>query len=136
MQEIFSDINIVKTKFRTIADGVLNEGENGEFKKILNSESVKKSIMNLLFTKQGEIFYDPRKGSKIEHFLHEKSDPITSLAIQREIVNTISNYEPRISNLNVSVSVNEEYVYTVDISYDIDYLNYRDGYTFDLKVIK
>ena len=60
------------------------------------------SIKNLVLTSHYERPFQPEIGSNIRRLLFENMDAITASSIEREIEQTISNYEPRarVSRIN------------------------------------
>jgi phage baseplate assembly protein W len=60
------------------------------------------SIKNLVLTNHYERPFQPDIGSNIRRLLFENMDTITASSIEREIEQTISNYEPRarVSRIN------------------------------------
>lgn len=60
-----------------------------------DTQAVKDSIINLIFTKKYERYRQPRLGSGIYHHLFENFSPQTEYKIRKTIEETIDNYEPR-----------------------------------------
>lgn len=54
------------------------------------------SIKNLVLTDHYERLFQPDVGSNVRRLLFESLDNITAAAIEREIEQTIANYEPRV----------------------------------------
>jgi phage baseplate assembly protein W len=69
-----------------------------------NETAVMNSIKNLILTNHYERPFQPNIGSNVRRLLFENMDTITATTLEKEIAQTISNYEPRanISRLNVS----------------------------------
>ena len=69
-----------------------------------NEAAVVNSIKNLILTNHYERPFQPDIGSNVRRLLFENMDTITATTLEKEIQQTISNYEPRanISRLNVS----------------------------------
>jgi len=72
--------------------------------KVVNEMAVVNSIKNLILTNHYERPFQPDIGSNVQKLLFENMDKITSAAIQREILQTIRNFEPRVSVQSVTVS--------------------------------
>ena len=71
-------------------------------------------------TTPGEKFFQPDFGSRVSKLLFENVDDITASQIQEEIEFSISNYEPRVSLVNVSVVAdNDNASFDAIITYDI-----------------
>jgi len=69
-----------------------------------NEAAVVNSIKNLILTNHYERPFQPDIGSNVRRLLFENMDNITATTLEKEIQQTIKNYEPRanISRLNVS----------------------------------
>lgn len=70
----------------------------------LNEESVKRAIKNILLTNYYERPFRPKFGANITKYLFEPLTPITLSLIRSDIVNAITNYEPRANIIDVTVS--------------------------------
>jgi len=68
-----------------------------------NEYAIVNSIKNLVLTNHYERPFQPNIGSNIRQLLFDNLDAVTAAGIQREIEETINNFEPRagISNVNV-----------------------------------
>ena len=73
---------------------------------IKNETAISRSIRNIVMTYPGEKFFNPDFGSKIGKSLFENLDLITASNIKDEIQNSIANYEPRVSLINIEVTPN------------------------------
>ena len=62
------------------------------------------SIKNLISTRHYEIPFQPEVGCNVQKLLFEPLDAVTATLIEREITETINNFEPRAEILKVSVS--------------------------------
>jgi len=71
-----------------------------------NEYAIINSIKNLVLTNHYERPFQPNIGSNIRQLLFDNLDAVTAASIQREIEETINNFEPRagISNVNVVAS--------------------------------
>jgi phage baseplate assembly protein W len=67
----------------------------GFLAKFSNETSVKNSIKNLIFTRNGERFYQPSIGSKVSSLLFDLITEPTSIALKNTIMEAIENHEPR-----------------------------------------
>tara|TARA_Y200000002_G_scaffold336624_1_gene304878 strand:+ start:2229 stop:2648 length:420 start_codon:yes stop_codon:yes gene_type:complete len=74
---------------------------------VKNENAIKQSIKNLVLTQKGEKLFQPEIGSGVYELLFEPMDPFTADSIRDEIINTLGQYEPRISILEVDVEPNE-----------------------------
>ena len=69
-----------------------------------NENAIARSIRNIVFTLPGEKFFNENFGSIISRSLFENLDSSSALVIQDEIENSIRNYEPRVSLVDVQVN--------------------------------
>ncbi len=88
--------------------------------KYVNEMAVINSIKNLILTNHYERPFQPDIGSNIQRLLFDNMDIITSSAIQREITQTIQNYEPRVSLESIRVTPDfDNNTYQVSLSFYI-----------------
>lgn len=72
---------------------------------ILEDENaVKAAVRNIILTNFNERPFNPSLGSGVRGLLFEPMTPITGSAIETRIENTLSNFEPRIELLKITVS--------------------------------
>ena len=71
---------------------------------IKNEDAIKKSVKNIIFTILGEKPYSPFFGTSVNNSLFELANQLDHIRISDEITSTLLNYEPRISNVQVTVS--------------------------------
>lgn len=83
-----------------------------------NEYAIVNSIKNLVLTNHYERPFQPNIGSNIRQLLFDNLDAVTAAGIQREIEETINNFEPRagISNVNV-VAAPDENGYKVELEF-------------------
>jgi phage baseplate assembly protein W len=111
LTKIYSDIDFTFTKKPVTADVALSYDE----------KAVIRSIRNLLSTKRYERLFDPLLGSNIDALLFENISPMTSATLEREILNTLKNYERRANVTDVTVSaMPDENKYQVTITFYIE----------------
>lgn len=75
-----------------------------DINKNIDEMAVINSVKNLILTNHFEKPFHPEIGSNIQKLLFENMDKVTASAIEREILQTIVNFEPRVSVNSVSVS--------------------------------
>jgi phage baseplate assembly protein W len=68
-----------------------------------NQSAIIRSIRNLVETIPNERFFNPTLGSNVRSSLFEFVDFGTASIIKDQIVNVISNYEPRVTDVEVQV---------------------------------
>ena len=86
--------------------------------KHVDEMAVINSVKNLISTSRYERPFQPLLGSGVRNLLFENMDSITASVLQREIIQTLENFEPRVS------------VKEVNVSPDYDNNTYRIGMTF------
>ena len=72
---------------------------------IRNEDAIKRSVKNIIFTILGEKPFLPTFGSVINESLFDLNTNLNEIRISDEIKTSLDNYEPRINNVDVSVSV-------------------------------
>lgn len=91
-----------------------------DINKTVDSMAVINSIKNLILTKHYEMPFHPEIGSNINKLLFENVDNITASAIEREISQTIENFEPRAKISRITVSPNlDDNAYSVGMEFYI-----------------
>ena len=70
---------------------------------LTNERAIIRSIRNLVQTIPNERFFNPDLGSNMRSSLFDFVDFGTASVIRDQILNTISNYEPRVRNVDVEV---------------------------------
>ena len=85
-----------------------------------NANAISRSVRNIVMTYPGEKFFQPDFGSRVSKLVFENVDDITASQSQEEIEFSISNYEPRVSLVNVSVVAdNDNASFDATITYSI-----------------
>lgn len=72
---------------------------------IRDEDAIKRSVKNIIFTILGEKPFEPRFGSIINESLFELNTTYSDILAQDEIKSSLLKFEPRISNLDVTVTV-------------------------------
>ena len=91
----FKDINL-SFKRHPVTNDVLT---------VSNEDAIKRSVKNIVFTILGEKPFMPQFGSVISESLFELSTNLNEVRITDEIKTSLMNYEPRIDNLDITVSL-------------------------------
>ena len=68
-----------------------------------NERAITRSVRNLVQTIPGERFFNPILGSGVRRLLFDFVDVATADSIEEEILTTISNFETRVTNVQVQV---------------------------------
>ena len=85
-----------------------------------NENAIKRSVRNLVQTIPTERFFNSILGSSIRDSLFGFVDFGTASVIQREIITTIENFEPRVDNLVIEPSVRpDDNTFSVKLIFDI-----------------
>ena len=70
---------------------------------LVNQQAIRRSIRNLVQTIPTERFFNPILGSDVRQSLFEFVDFGTASVIRDQILKTISNFEPRVNDVDVQV---------------------------------
>ena len=106
----FKDINL-SFKRHPVTNDVLT---------IRNEDAIKRSVRNIIFTILGEKPFEPNFGSVINNALFDLSTNLSEIRISDEIKASLDNYEPRINNIDVSVSIlADSHEMNCTVQYDI-----------------
>ena len=87
--------------FRDISMTFQNNPLNRDLIALKNETAIARSIRNIVFTLPGEKFFNPNFGSRVSRSLFENIDEISASIINDEIRNSINNFEPRVSLIDV-----------------------------------
>jgi phage baseplate assembly protein W len=71
-----------------------------------NELAVINALKNLILTNHYERPFQPELGSNVRKLLFENLDIITAAALEKEISQTITNFEPRVEIEDISVAPN------------------------------
>ena len=87
---------------------------------INDEDAIKRSVKNIIFTILGEKPFQPLFGSVINESLFELSTALSEMKVSDEITQSLLNYEPRIANTEVTVSIYpDSNEMNVTVQYDI-----------------
>ena len=91
----FKDINL-SFKRHPVTNDVLT---------IRDEDAIKRSVRNIIFTILGEKPFEPEFGSVINNSLFELNTSLNEMKVSDEIKQSLLNFEPRIDNIRVTVSI-------------------------------
>ena len=91
----FKDINLSFKRHPVTSDVVT----------IRDEDAIKRSVKNIIFTILGEKPFQPNFGSVINESLFELNTSLNEVRIVDEIKTSLALYEPRIGNINATVSI-------------------------------
>ena len=92
---VFKDINL-SFKRHPVTNDVVT---------IRNEDAIKRSVKNIIFTILGEKPFEPEFGSVINDSLFELNTSLNEMRVADEIKQSLLNYEPRIDNIKIDVSI-------------------------------
>jgi len=95
---IYSDIDLTFLRLPSTGDVAMKYDE----------QAVIRSIRNLLNTNIYDRLFQPDIGSTLNQLLFEPISSLTATLIQNEIIRTITNYEPRATISDISVTAQED----------------------------
>ena len=85
-----------------------------------NANAIRRSVRNLVQTIPGERYFRPNLGSSVYDSLFDLMDFGTATLIESEIITTLDNFEPRVSNVQVRVDPRyDQNNFDVTIFFDI-----------------
>lgn len=73
-----------------------------------DEEAIKQSVKNLVLTQNYERPFHSEIGSQVRSLLFELHNPMTQMLLQRTISDTIINFEPRVTLIDVAVRLNPD----------------------------
>jgi phage baseplate assembly protein W len=82
---------------------------NNTDEKIYNDEAINESILNILYTRLGELPGLPEFGSRLYDFVFELADKELEFMFREEVIYVLRTWEPRITIKNVDVKIDEDY---------------------------
>ena len=91
----FKDINL-SFKRHPVTNDVLT---------VSDEDAIKRSVKNIIFTILGEKPFEPNFGSVINESLFDLNTSLNEIRVADEISASLRNYEPRISDIDVTVTV-------------------------------
>lgn len=116
-QENFKDLDLDFLAHPATSDLVKKTGVN----------AIKRSMRNLVFLAQGELGFNPYKGSGIHHQLFELFTPATVEALRKELFELFDRYEPRVNVFHIEIQEDlERNAINIDINFEI--INYNEPY--------
>jgi len=121
----YSDYNLSSISASVVASKVYNDlsisvihPATGDALVARDLEAIKNSIKNIVLTPIGTRPFFPEFGTNVDNLLFENFNVITATVLEDEILNGVTKFEPRISNISVSAVPNEEqHVYKISITF-------------------
>ena len=110
----------ISRSFKDISLSFKPHPVTGDLTIITDANAIKRSVRNLVETIPRERFFIFFLGSEVRNTLFEFCDFGTASVIQRQIITTIENFEPRIDNLDVEVNPRpDQNEFEVTVFFDI-----------------
>ena len=94
----FKDINLSFKRHPVTNDVVV----------IRDEDAIKRSVKNIIFTILGEKPFEPNFGSVISESLFDLNTSLNEIRVSDEIKQSLLNYEPRIDDISVTVTVSPD----------------------------
>lgn len=94
----------VSQGFKDISMSFQSNPLNNDLIALKNETAIARSVRNIVFTLPGEKFFNQNFGSRLSRSLFENLDSASAIIIKEEIENSIKNYEPRVSLVDVQVN--------------------------------
>ena len=94
----FKDINLSFKRHPVTNDVVV----------IRDEDAIKRSVKNIVFTTLGEKPFVPQFGSVVNESLFDLNTELSEIRVADEIRSSLLNYEPRIDNVIVNVTVSPD----------------------------
>ena len=100
-------ITRISRSFKDISLSFKRHPVTNDIAVLKNADAIKRSVRNLVQTIPNERFFNSTIGSVVKNLLFENApgfiDFGTAAIIEKQILTTIENYEPRVTNLEVNV---------------------------------
>ena len=100
-------ITRISRSFKDISLSFQRHPVTNDIAVLKNADAIKRSVRNLVQTIPNERFFNSTIGSEVKNLLFENApgfiDFGTAAIIEKQILTTIENYEPRVTNLEVNV---------------------------------
>lgn len=93
--------------------------------------AIKQAVKNLILTNHYERPFHPEIGSQVTALLFEPYTPMLQSLLQRAIIQTIENYEPRVKLISVDVNMRPD-DQNVDVTIEFRIINTQAPVTIDL----
>ncbi len=73
-----------------------------------NEDAIKRSVQNIVLTMVGEKAFVPYFGTNVNDSLFNLNTSVEAVGLKEQITTSINNFEPRVNNLNVTVTVDAD----------------------------
>lgn len=96
--------------------------ENGKVSLATGDEAVKQSVLDIIQTSVGEIFFNNEYGSEIEKALFEPNDNISNSLAEIYIIQALKKWEKRVNFVESSIT-REDGKVTIEVTYRLLNIN-------------
>ena len=73
-----------------------------------NEDAIKRSVQNIVLTMVGEKAFVPYFGTNVNDSLFNLNTSVEAVGLKEQITTSINNFEPRVNNLNITVTVDAD----------------------------
>ena len=115
-----SEVTRISRAFKDISLSFQPHPVTGDISVLKNERAINRSVRNIVETIPGEKFFDPDFGTDLRDQLFELVDFGAASLIEKQIVTSINNHEPRVENVRVTVQpVPDANEFEVTVNYNI-----------------
>lgn len=115
-----AEITRISRAFKDISLSFQPHPVTGDLPVLRNERAITKSVKNIVQTIPGEKFFNLDFGSDVRGQLFELVDFAVADAIRDQIINSVTNYEPRVENVDAQVNpIPDRNELEVTVTYDI-----------------
>lgn len=105
--------------------------------RVIDSEAIKQSVLNIINTNPGEVPFNPDFGTDIRELLFEPINQLAAVQLRSRIQIALENFERRITVNRINITPNSDsYVYIVEINYTIDATQRTDNIPIRLNQLR
>lgn len=90
--------------YSDVADAFYAHPITGDVVLVTGIQSIVQSVMNLVNTNHWDVPFHGEIGGNVRRLLFELADSTTAALLAQEITDVLANFEPRATNVNVSVT--------------------------------
>jgi len=101
-------MNRISRKFRDISLSFVRNPVTNDILSLNDADAIKKSVINLVRTKNGEKFFNSIIGTRVESSLFELQSVTLARSLQIDIETLLENFERRIKLISVEIKYPEE----------------------------
>ena len=133
-----AEITRISRAFKDISLSFQPHPVTGDLPVLRNERAITKSVRNIVQTIPGEKFFNLDFGSDVRGQLFELVDFAVADAIRDQIINSVTNYEPRVENVDAQVKpFPDKNELEVTVTYDIIGQQFPpQSYTFILEATR